>query len=177
MSEWVRSEKNKNFGWNKISINFTQFAYLLHCCLHMQGLFLTWNLNLGCLLAVSRVKYLYGIEFHGNPWTSMEIHGITRKSMEIHGNPWKSMEFHGWSIHGVPSNAMEFHGVSMGFHGMPWGYSMKYWWSSMECHEISCILLGGQWNSKEHRRVPWNAIMGLNECPKILMNQRALKAI
>ena len=53
MSQWVRSEKIKvSVETIKLSITFTWFVYLLHCCLHMQGLFLTWNLNLGCLLAV-----------------------------------------------------------------------------------------------------------------------------
>ena len=45
--------KNNIFGRNnKIKHYFYYFVYLLHCCLHVQGLFLTWNLNLGCLLAV-----------------------------------------------------------------------------------------------------------------------------
>ena len=53
MSQWVRSEKIKvSVETIKLSITFTSFVYLLHCCLHIKGLFLTWNLNLGCLLAV-----------------------------------------------------------------------------------------------------------------------------
>ena len=45
--------KNNIFGRNnKIKHYFYYYVYFLHCCLHVQGLFLTWNLNLGCLLAV-----------------------------------------------------------------------------------------------------------------------------
>ena len=58
MSQWVNESmrqiyKNNIFGRNnKIKHYFYYFVYLLHCCLHVQGLFLTWNLSLGCLLAV-----------------------------------------------------------------------------------------------------------------------------
>ena len=55
MSQWVRSEKIKVSVYrnNKIKHYFyLVFVHLLHCCLHMQGVFLTWNLNLGCLLAI-----------------------------------------------------------------------------------------------------------------------------
>ena len=66
MSQWVISrwvnesgEKNKSLVETiKLGITFIYFVYLLHCCLHMQGLFLTWNLNLGCLLAVSQDQLL-----------------------------------------------------------------------------------------------------------------------
>ena len=76
------------------------------------------------LHSLTRVKYLHGMPWTGNPWKSMEIHGISWKSMEFDGIPWNfhgvsmeyprsSMECHGgpWSIHGVPWNVMEFHGV------------------------------------------------------------------
>ena len=55
MSQWVNETdlKNSIFGRNnKIKHYFYYVVYLLHCCLHVQGLFLTWNLSLGCLLAV-----------------------------------------------------------------------------------------------------------------------------
>ena len=52
--------------------------------------------------------------------------------MEFHGMPWSSTE----SVYEV---LMEVHGISWNiveFHGMPWG-SLKYRWSSMECHNVS----------------------------------------
>ena len=58
MSQWVMSHeswvnesmsriwKNNIFGRNsKIKHYLYYFVYLLHCCLHVQGLFLTWNVN------------------------------------------------------------------------------------------------------------------------------------
>ena len=58
VSQWVNESmsqiwKNNIFGRNnKIKHYCYYFVYLLHCCLNVQDLFLTWNLNLGCLLAV-----------------------------------------------------------------------------------------------------------------------------
>ena len=83
------------------------------------------------------------------------VRPVWNTSMEFHGNLWKSMEIHGipWNFHGA---SMEFHGVSMEFHGMPPRSSMKYWCSSMECHEIPWSFLGGPWNSMECHGVPWS---------------------
>ena len=101
------------------------------------------------------------MEFHGNPWKSMEIHGISRN---FHGMPWSSMEYP-WSsmeCHGVPRNAIKFHGVSfevhgipgniVEFHGMPWG-SLQYRCSFMECHGVSMEFdrIPGSLYEKTHR--------------------------
>ena len=54
MRQWVRSEKTKGFGRNNKIKHYFYLFCLLPSLLPAQGLFLTWNLALGCLLAVPR---------------------------------------------------------------------------------------------------------------------------
>ena len=59
---------------------------------------------------------------------SYKLHGILSNSMDTLSH---SMELHRYfrEPRGIPWNSMIFHGIS-------WG-SLKYRWSSMECHSVS----------------------------------------
>ena len=65
--------------------NFFQSSWRF---LKFSGMYPVWNTSM---------------EFHGNPWKSMEIHGIPRNSHGVSVEyPWSSME-----CHGVPPSSMK----------------------------------------------------------------------
>jgi hypothetical protein len=71
------------------------------------------------------------MEFHGEKKkkNSMEVH---RLSIEFHGGPWTYMDLRGppWNFHGLPWTFMEFPWTSVDLHGLPWT-STDFPWNSI----------------------------------------------